>query len=87
MNDGRPDREREPGPGGPTRIVLELQRTGAAVARVVDLPAGARIRDALRSIDLRPEGVAVFRAGTLVSLDEAVVPNERLVVVSTFSGG
>ena len=57
------------------------------VAAPVDVPAGARVSDVLRTIGTPPDAVVVLRDGTPLPLDAVVEADDELRVVNVFSGG
>jgi sulfur carrier protein ThiS len=68
-------------------VEIEVARAARSESRVVYVPPGRHIRDAIRAAGLAPEGVAVLVDDTPVPLDEPIVGPVRLTVVPTFSGG
>lgn len=68
-------------------IEVVVERAAARRSVRVELPASARVRDALRLAGHAPEGSAVFVDGVSVPLDAPLPRDGRLTVVSTFSGG
>ncbi len=68
-------------------VEVEVARAVPGAGRLVELPAGSRVRDAVRAVGLSPEGAAVVVDGEPVPMDEPLTPAERLLVIPTFSGG
>jgi len=90
---------KDPGPAGPgpehlplsaslsVTVSLAVARGGAPVPRSLQLPVGARVRDAVRAVGLAPEGAAVLVEERPVPLDGPLTDGMSLVVVPTYSGG
>ena len=76
-----------PPPAPAITVVLEIVRGGGTSTRSVEVPSGAKIRDALRSAGLAAEGCAVLEGERPVPLDRPLGDSRRLTVVPTFSGG
>jgi len=67
------------------KVTAELVQTRKA--DVVDLPAHATGFDLLRTLRLAPDAHLVVRGETPIPLDEPLVDQERLRILSVVSGG
>ncbi len=68
-------------------VDLEVTRAGRSIDHHLELPGGTRVRDALRRIDLPPEGCLVLDDGRSLPLDAPLDRPRRLQIVPTHSGG
>jgi len=68
-------------------VDLEVARAGRSVHHHLELPPGTRLREALRRIELAPEGCLVLEHGSSVPLDVPLEGPRTLLVVPTHSGG
>jgi hypothetical protein len=71
----------------PLEVRFDIVRGGSSVARVLSLPAGTQLRQALRLIGQAPEGCAVLLGDRPVPLDLPIDRAATYTVVPTFSGG
>jgi sulfur carrier protein ThiS len=62
-------------------------RAGRTEIRRTEVARGAPLRHALRAVGQAPEGSAVLRGSTPLPLDTPLSTDERLTVLSAFSGG
>jgi hypothetical protein len=71
----------------PLEVRFEIARGGSAIVRVLSVPPGTPLRQALRTMGLAPEGCAVLRAERPVPLDLLITEPGTFTVIPTFSGG
>lgn len=68
-------------------VTIELVRGAGIDRRMLDLPVGSLVRDAVRAVGAFPEASSALMDGRSVPLDRPLRDGECVQLVRTFSGG